>query len=503
MNLLTDHWIPVRPINGRAPQTITLEQLLCGDEHWILSLPRDDMELAALQLLICLVQVCWIPEDDQALRSRIAKPLTTEAFKQGAEKWLEMFCLDHPKYPFMQVKGVKASKETGFEKLLIGLSGARNCVFVNEPGQAEQLCSSCAAIALFNYASNAPSICGGVLYPLRGVSVTTFVQSTDEKFADLRTTVWLNILTLPRIKNLLAEEVAFEQVTTWSKPILLGEKISAASIGLAKGLFWQPASIALSSQSVSGHCTCCGTKSEKYYKGFVFSKFKYEVGGVWPHPHSPRIFQDKKGEIVEKFLSLTTAAPLWTHIHRFLVKVNKDYQPAEVVKQAASLFPRAKLHLIVGGYRNDQARIIERRHDVMTINEGWQSSPELLEQIAQVGLNYKKALCDALVEFVKGKKNTDIKGVGMPVNELAERQYYSQSNVLIPDLLATLDFENPVPQMDTLRTQLHKLCTELFEQVTAPYQHHPKLVRTLAVARKSLRKHLSDLKQLQGGQDAA
>jgi len=134
MNLLTDHWIPVRPVNGGAPQAITLEQLLCGDEHWILSLPRDDMELAALQLLICLVQVCWIPENEQALHSYVTKPLTTNAFVQGIAKWRDTFCLDHPEYPFMQVKGVDAKEPTSMDKLLAGLTGATNCTFINEPG---------------------------------------------------------------------------------------------------------------------------------------------------------------------------------------------------------------------------------------------------------------------------------------------------------------------------------------------------------------------------------
>ena len=52
MNLLKDAWVPVK-YEGAAQQ-ITLKELLCTDDHYVLSHPRDDMELSALQLLVCL-----------------------------------------------------------------------------------------------------------------------------------------------------------------------------------------------------------------------------------------------------------------------------------------------------------------------------------------------------------------------------------------------------------------------------------------------------------------
>jgi len=101
MNLLIDSWIPVRPLSGGPPQQLSLQALLCQSEHWTLCLPRDDMELSALQLLICLLQVTWIPKDLNELRARIGKPLTEAEFKAGVERWGDMFCLDHPDTPFM------------------------------------------------------------------------------------------------------------------------------------------------------------------------------------------------------------------------------------------------------------------------------------------------------------------------------------------------------------------------------------------------------------------
>ena len=72
MNLYTDPWIPVR--GSSAP--LGLKQVLCEPGDWQLSLPRDDMELACLQLLVSLVQGALPPEDRQAWRRRMAAPLT-------------------------------------------------------------------------------------------------------------------------------------------------------------------------------------------------------------------------------------------------------------------------------------------------------------------------------------------------------------------------------------------------------------------------------------------
>ena len=52
MNLLTDDWVPVAH-QGQFKH-ISLMAVLCRDEDWQIACPRDDFELATLQLLICL-----------------------------------------------------------------------------------------------------------------------------------------------------------------------------------------------------------------------------------------------------------------------------------------------------------------------------------------------------------------------------------------------------------------------------------------------------------------
>ncbi|MDE1483246.1 type I-E CRISPR-associated protein Cse1/CasA [Xenorhabdus bovienii] len=507
MDLLVQNWIPVRPLMEGAPTTISLQTLLCSADQWTLCLPRDDMELSALQLLICLTQVIWTPEDAQTLRLRISQPLTPDAFAQGIVAWGDIFQLDHPEMPFMQVKGVSAKDVTSMDKLLAGLTGATNCTFINEPEQGRALCGGCAAIALFNQANNAPSFGGGFKSGLRGgAPVTTLLQAVDNRRADLRTTIWLNILTQPYLYQLFGKDLQLQQPPVWRELIQAGATIPAARIGLLRGLFWQPAHIELCPPVGIGQCSGCGQQAPQRYIGFLKEKFTFTVEGVWPHPHSPRVLQVKKGEVEDKFLAFTTSAPSWTQISRLLVSRDGDknrnsvgQSPAAVVEQNRTVFPNARLQLIIGGYRNNQASILERRHEVLVVNQGWQTHPDVIDEVIRIGLDHKTVLRNALYTFAEGIKNSDVKGAGMAVHERGTCEYYRQSDLLISDLLASIDFAHADEHLDQLTLALQSLCVCLFEQVTAPYYHHPKLVRSLAISRRSLHKHLAALKQTQGG----
>ena len=84
MNLLKDPWIPVRADGGTgAFSLLTYQQLLCEPGNWQVSLPRDDLELACVQLLVCMTQVMFLPEDDKTLRTRIRKTLSPDEFAAG------------------------------------------------------------------------------------------------------------------------------------------------------------------------------------------------------------------------------------------------------------------------------------------------------------------------------------------------------------------------------------------------------------------------------------
>ena len=110
MDLLQSAWIPIR--ERSTFRCITLEQLLCRDNSYQLSLHRDDMELGALQLLISLVQVILPPQDRNELRQRVSGPLDVQTYHQAIAPYHDWFRLDHPEQPFMQSRDVRA-KESG------------------------------------------------------------------------------------------------------------------------------------------------------------------------------------------------------------------------------------------------------------------------------------------------------------------------------------------------------------------------------------------------------
>src|SRR6056297_563067 len=507
MNLLTDAWLPVRKIEGGTINWISLSDLLTGQGQYEICLPRDDLEMAALQLVICIIQVLFTPKDLRELLGNLREPMSEQKYLEGIKDYKEWFSVDHPEYPFMQVRGVKANLETPMAKLMAGLTGATSSCFVNEPGQADRLCAGCTAIALFNQAANAPGFGGGFKAGLRGSApITTLVQGRH-----MRETVWLNIINSMHLKTAMPScSDNGNQFPTWVEPIERGSTIQTVSIGLPRGLLWQPAHIELCPAQFNGDCCCCGRKQVPVYEFFLKAKFNYNINGNWPHPHSPRILKFKNNESLEQFASFTTSAPTWTRLASFVSQkeVNQNqkegHQPAAVVLQARELFSRqpARMRLTIGGYRNNQASIIERRHEYFDLNTGWHQQPELIQEIVDLGLGYKSALRKSLYVFYKGVK--EIKGAGVAVQELGEVQFYRRTDSLMQKTLAEANFYDPeqlAHDKDILRSALKQHCLQIFQEQVSPYLHDPELIRTMAVARRTLNKHLDDLKpESKGGE---
>ncbi len=290
MNLLSACWIPVH--NSGTHERITLRQLLCGEKTGELCLPRDDMEMAALQLLVAITQVCFAPPDKRALRGRLKEPLTFEEYRLGTDNKQDWFDLAHPQTPFMQVRGVKAKEPTPMDKLLAGVADGTNKAFVNPRGLADGLCGSCSAIALFNMASNCPSMGGGFKGSLRGSTpVTQLIQGPT-----LRQTLWLNVLHEERLRRIMPwYGETLNQSPNYMVPVRAGETIPVSRIGIARGVLWQPAHFELLAPIEKGSCCLCGV-ADRLYTGFNKEKFNYTVDGIWPHPLSARILKVVRGK---------------------------------------------------------------------------------------------------------------------------------------------------------------------------------------------------------------
>ncbi len=497
MNLLEDSWIPVRADGGTgAFRLLTYRQLLCEPDDWQVSLPRDDLELACVQLLACMTQVMYLPEDDKTLRERIANPLSPENFAVGVAPCKDWFDLDHPTQPFMQSRGVKAAEDTPIQKLLIGLPEGNNHAFFNEAGEVRHLGGALAAIALFNQASNCPSFGGGFKGSLRGgAPITTLVYGEN-----LRDTIWRNVLTRPRIAERQIAIPGFEQdQPTWVKPILEKSTIHWNEIGLMRGLFWQPARVELVKSEVLTPCDVLGGEAMQEYTGFRKEKFNFTVDGVWPHPHGAMTMNLKKDPPV-KFASFTTTAPAWTHLSEFVVPnaVNASESkegsiPAGPITQANEI-GEGDLHLLIGGYRTNQASVLERRHEMMSLAQGWQDDKGRLPKLVEIGKEAKKALRGKLYFAVQGNKDKGLKGIGAAIHETAEKLFYARTESLIHETFSNeLTFKEWATARSAFAKQLADHCRDIFEELTDPYTMKPELIPVIAWARRSLN---TDLKKL-------
>jgi len=488
MNLLTDKWIPVQKEGKR--QLIRLQDVLCNDEAWPLSLPRDDMEMACLQLMICLTQVIFRPADAKALRLQIREPMRVEDYQQGIADYLDWFDLNHPDTPFMQVRGVTSAKPTPIQKLFVGLPEGNNHCFFNDAGELIAVSQSAAAIALFNQAMNAPSMGGGFKGGFRGSApVTTLIYGER-----LRKMVWFNVLHEDSLRLLMPNYESQKEcdVPVWVDPIKAKSSIPASSVGLLRGLFWQPAHIELMFAD-AGQCQFYGNDEGLLVTGFNKEKFVYDVIGQWVHPHSPRYWQLKKGAKEEKYVSFTTTAPAWTHLSRFIIEHEAEkegQQPASIVSQWRKFTHGKSLNMMVGGYRNKQASILQRRHELLALAGGWEDHRNVLNDTVELAVQIKTALRGKLYGFAKTSGAS-------AVPDQAEALFYHNSEHLIHESLRNMDWREAKKAKAMLVQKLIQLSWSIFREVTKPYQHEPKMILAIAVATRTLGK---EFKKIQGSQ---
>ncbi len=491
MNLLTDPWIPIQ--ESSKTKLITLEDVLCNDEACEIALSRDDMELACLQLLVCLTQVLFLPEDKKEWRQRIGEPLDGEEYQQGIQKFIDWFDLKHADIPFMQVRDVCAKKITPIQKLLVGLPEGNNHAFFNDSREINAVSESAAAIFLFNQAVNC-TYGGGIKDGLRVLSqrspITTLIAADS-----LRHTIWFNVLHKLSLLKIMPnyEQLKVNDRPTWVDPIKAKSKINAHEIGLLRGLFWQPMHIELTYSNYNNTCQFYNINvDEPLVTGFKLQKFGsfktggYDIQGRWIHPHSPRQINLKDKS--ERYLSFTTTAPAWTQLNHFLIKSEgkkEAYRPAQVVRQFHEL--AASDSLIVGGYRNKQASILQRRHDLFLLNAGWDKNGAQIENFVKTALEIKTVLRNKLYGFAKA---SGVEGI----HQKAEAIFYHQSEPLIHRALWEMDWATGTQQIVLFRDELIRLSWQIFAQVTHPYSHEPKMIKALAISKTTLGKAFKDIK---------
>ena len=89
--------------------------------------------------------------------------------------------------------------------------------------------------------------------------------------------------------------------------------------------------------------------------------------------------------------------------------------------------------MLVGGFRNKQASILDRHHEMFSIAEEWQDNDGKVDAIVTTGLAYKTELRKKLYGFYKA--------TGVVLYEVAEKRFYSETEGLIHDLLREMKFK--------------------------------------------------------------
>ncbi|MDR1926123.1 MAG: type I-E CRISPR-associated protein Cse1/CasA [Endomicrobium sp.] len=495
MNLLLDKWIPV--IEKQILKRISLQDVLCGkcDDDVTITLSRDDMEFAALQLIISICQSIFLPENENELKQRIDNPISEAEYQKFITPYKEWFDLFHNKYPFMQAIEVHTVKKEpisiSIQNILPGLPAETSHVFFNSAKEVEKICPSCTAIALFNQAANAPSFGGGFKYGLRNVPITAFIQGDN-----LRATIWNNIL--PKdFGNLPQAQDNNEPV--WVKPIT-DSKIDPSQIGLLRGLFWQPAKIKLSDKIVmdkKNTCMLCGIETDTMVASFIRKQFNFEVEGYWNHPHSSKIItlkkKKEKPESVISAMPFNNSNPTWTYLPGLLYQVEinaESREPAATIRHYYDNNDKA-YKLMVGGYVNKQAKIKNRRHDTrpISISPIWKSKSE----------NPFSSLGDTLKEvkqFVEKLKSVCIIKCGENKINLKKRAielFYQRTESDIYNIIKNVHLKKKDEEKRELFKEISKITKKIFQEVTFTYRHKPEYLVEILNNEHKLNKNIGKL----------
>lgn len=482
MNLLLDDWIPVKLDNQIAK--ISLKDLLCKKNYWEISTNRDDMELASIQLLICLTQSFFTPKDQKDLLLNLEQPLNEKTFFQKIKTYQEYFDIQHAKYPFMQITELEAKILVPSQKLFIGLPDGNNHTFLYKKREINHVCGGCATIALFNQATLTPSFGGGFKNPLRGSApITTLIQGES-----LRETIWLNVLHQEFIYRHYSNINSLLNLPNWVNTVKEHEEIQANELGLMRGLFWQPARVKLSWKQSCSICDSCGMKADFVVNGFCRERFTYDLNGFFLHPHSPVCsFIDEQNKKIVTYCSFRENAPTWTQLNSLVIAKKEEtnqFQPALVLKQYQEMFPKSRLNLIIGGYINNQSAVKQRRYEIVSL-------PCFLD------INFL-----LLIDIVLEIKNQLMKKVyivsksfGINLFLIAEKEFYQDTEGIIYQVLANSNWKNFEEIKKVFIRKVNKLTIEIFDRITKPY-FQVERVKIILLIKKQLEKKLYSMGNL-------
>lgn len=396
MDLLKDRWIPASDERSRG--RLSLGDVLCTERGYEANSPRDDFDAASVTLAASIVQTLFPDLGDEELVARERVPLEAHELERRAAAHAETFQLFHLTHPFMQTRGIdRPPKVAG--QLVPGSPGETSHLHGNRATAApRRLCAPCATLALYTRATMTPSFGGGYCNSLRGGAPIDF----HVRGPNLRRTIWRNVVAASTRRTLIPEHARLNDLPTWVSPIPEATAVSADTIGLVRGLLWQPASIELLPDSEPGRCDLCGDDGVATVSRFRASKFKVVVSGSFPHPRGARIsFVDKKTDERRTFFaSYTDTSPAWTSLRGWRAKGEvgpRDWPEPPIVAQFRRLWPDQRVEVVAVGCAAEKAKIEFRRIDTISLDD-----PERSLAVAETATRIRDALSSAVYRLATG-----------------------------------------------------------------------------------------------------
>jgi CRISPR system Cascade subunit CasA len=298
-NLIQESWIPVFH-SDRSPTTISPWQVTDYPDNPIISLatPRPDFNGSMAQFLIGLIQTTMPPEDPREWRRKFFSPPSPDELRTAFERYRHVFNLDGEGPRFMQDPVLRDGDSISVNSLFIEMPGEntlrRNADLFLKRGTIQQICFSCAAMALHCLQTNAPTGGKGHRTSIRGGGpLTTLVMGNT-----LWETVWLNVLIsgdFLRYGN--SVKTTDPDIFPWMGTSLTEYPVTRNHVHPAHMFWGMPRRIHLNLESLgNGICDVCGNHFPSLIKEYYTAPHGMNYKGGWRHTLTPYSFSESRDE---------------------------------------------------------------------------------------------------------------------------------------------------------------------------------------------------------------
>lgn len=296
MNLLNEPWMPVRKRDGSrdwvSPSQLSRPDILAFDAD------RADFNGALAQFSIGLLQTTTPIERDREWRTLFKEPPASATLAEWFAPVSAAFEFEGAGPRFMQDFSLSAEDGTVCDigALLIEAPGENTVkdnkdLFIKRDG-VKQLCSHCAATALFTLQANAPAGGAGHRTGLRGGGPLTTLLLAPEG-SSLWQHLWVNVIERARFFDEESAPVdSTHRTFPWLAPITAiqkdGSETAPAQLHPAHVFWAMPRRIRFSaSEQRSGECGICGRFSDVMLNRYLTRNYGLNYKGGWNHPLSP------------------------------------------------------------------------------------------------------------------------------------------------------------------------------------------------------------------------